>query len=421
MNIDAVGVRTIGRDLPPVGDRNIASRAAVSALAADRDRRGRNDAANVERNRRTTLPAAAANRLGLDPGSVITVAGDQSRVGDIHRAANAARARVAADSQQQEPGTLQGRTAAGTARAADALRQDARPAELVVGLVEANTASARFSVTRPPLPPSPPLPPIATPPPIARPVASPPTPPPPPTLCASSAIELVPVTTTDAQPRRLGRIDRNLTAIAPGLARTTFPKKPAEPPLPPLPPTLCTTAPCPKLPDALRMPGVVALPRVRVAPPPAPQTRHHRPGPTPSRCSHLRRRRRHWLGRGPLAHLSDRLRRPIQNDRAQDGGACRSATPAIAAIAAPRARSRAGHPACTAVAAICIDKNAGDRAVSLSDRDHAAAEKHIGGPAIASRTAIAPPGDQGNYNSHLRLCHHRHRPANGGGAQTKPS
>ena len=29
-------------------------------------------------NRRTTLPAAAADRLGLDPGSVITVAGDQS-------------------------------------------------------------------------------------------------------------------------------------------------------------------------------------------------------------------------------------------------------------------------------------------------------------------------------------------------------
>src|SRR3954468_25081606 len=59
----------------PVGDGNIASRATVPASAADRDRRGRNDAANVERNRRTTLPTAAANRLGLDPGSVITVAG----------------------------------------------------------------------------------------------------------------------------------------------------------------------------------------------------------------------------------------------------------------------------------------------------------------------------------------------------------
>ena len=131
VNIDAVGVRPIGRDLPLVDDGNIASRATVPALAADRDRRGRNDAANVERNRRTTLAAAAANRLGLDPGSVITVAGDQSRVGDIHRAANATRARVAADRQQQQSGALQGRTAAGTARTADALRQDTRAAERV--------------------------------------------------------------------------------------------------------------------------------------------------------------------------------------------------------------------------------------------------------------------------------------------------
>ena len=131
VNIDAVGVRPIGRDLPLVDDGNIASRATVPALAADRDRRGRNDAANVERDRGTTLAAAAANRLGLDPGSVITVAGDQSRVADIHRAANTTRARVAADRQQEQSGALEGGTAAGAARTADALRQDACAAKSV--------------------------------------------------------------------------------------------------------------------------------------------------------------------------------------------------------------------------------------------------------------------------------------------------
>ena len=46
---------------------------------------------------------------------------------------------------------------------------------------------------------------------------------------------------------------------------------------------------------------------------------------------------------------------------------------------------------------------------NLSDRDRAAAEKHTGRPAIASRTPIAPSGSR-DQHADLRLCHRCHRP-----------
>ena len=163
-------------------------------------------------------------------------------------------------------------------------------------------------MTGAPLPPCPPLPPIAIPAPMARPVASPPTPPPPPTLCASSAIEFVPVAITeDAIAEDFGRIDRDRTAIAAGCAghrrwRRNRPWGAA----------IAATAA-----DALhygamheiagRLLRCRELSRCRGSGSRCrrrPQTRRHPPRLSPSWCSHLGRRRRHWLGRGPLA-LSD--------------------------------------------------------------------------------------------------------------------
>ena len=184
------------------------------------------DAANVERDRRTTLAAAAANRLGLDPGSVITVAGDQSRVADIHRAANATPARVAADGQQQQSGALQGRTAAGAARTADALRQDTRAAERVARVGRSEHALRQVQRDRAA---------IAAQPTIAA-------------DCNAAAdsqtggVTSHPAAATDAlrqqrnriraryehrcrNRRSLGRIDRDLTAIAAGCAGTTGPEE----------------------------------------------------------------------------------------------------------------------------------------------------------------------------------------------------
>ena len=57
---------------------------------------------------------------------------------------------------------------------------------------------------------------------------------------------------------------------------------------------------------------------------------------------------------------------------------------------------------------------------SLSDRYRAAAEKHIGRPAIASRTAIAPLGIKGTTTVISGFATIATAPAAGGGAQTKP-
>ena len=59
--------------------------------------------------------------------------------------------------------------------------------------------------------------------------------------------------------------------------------------------------------------------------------------------------------------------------------------------------------------------------ISLSDRDRAAAEKHTGRPAIASRTAIAPLGIKGTTTVISGYATIATDPATGGGAQTEPS
>ena len=164
---------------------------------------------------------------------MITVAGDQSRVADIHRAANAARARVAADRQQQQSGALQGRTAAGAARTADALRQDTRAAELVGFLILAaawvgRSEHALRQVQRDRAA-------IAAQPTIAadRDAAA---------DGQTGGVSSHPAAATDAlrqqrnrirachehrcrNRRSLGRIDRDLTAIAAGCAGTTGPEE----------------------------------------------------------------------------------------------------------------------------------------------------------------------------------------------------
>jgi hypothetical protein len=239
-----------------------------------------------------TLAAAAANRLGLDPGSVITVAGDQSRVADIHRPPPPPVPASPPIVSKNSP-IPSGRTAAGSARTADALRQDTRAAERWL-VVEANTIRQvqrdRAAIAAQPT--------------IAA-------------DCNAAAdgqtggVTSTPrrhrrfapaaqsnscPSNTDTHRRSLGRIDRDLTAIAAGCAGTTGPEETAEPPLPPPPPTLCTTAPCPKLPDVLRC---RELSRCRGQGRDTAGARKPaatgRVDPEPWR-PHLGRRRRHWPG-----------------------------------------------------------------------------------------------------------------------------
>ena len=168
------------------------------------------------------------------------------------------------------------------------------------------------------------------------------------------------------------------------------------------------------------MPGVVALPRVRVALPPAPANPPPPAWPIPGRGTHLGRRRRHWPGPGPPAHLSDR-RQPTHSKspcprwwhwRFRRSRHCRHCR--------PRANSEPATPPAPpsppfASTKIPVTAPKAD----LSDRYRAAAEKHTGRPAIASRTPIAPRGTSQHELSGIATI--ATDPATGGGAQTEPS